>query len=568
VDVEDEPAVVVYPPGRQPRPGSAPPRPPGSRPEGTKRFRWLIIGGAAAFVAAVVPIVLVLALKSPSPAPDQSRFPPEAWREYVSQPGNYRVLMPGVPQLRPGVGFIVVGFDLPTGEGFILGHGNFTKREAEMMPVEQRFARARDSMLAKFAGSRLLDEKPVTFEGHPGLQWEVEVPGKGNMVARFYAARAGDGYRFYLLTVGGPGYRADSADVRKFFDSFQLLKRPGDGDPKQVEPPEKDKHKDKQPPPDKEKKGGPDEKGRQYFEHTHDVPALAVRDGGKALFTATEDGEVARWDVAPPRKVRSTRVVAKSGGFGALAVPAGGTTVAVTAGQGLVRLLDLEGGKAEIDLQPEKLGGYNQIAAAYSPDGRLLATGYGQEVKVWDVNGRKQLFELKGHKVYILSLAFSPDGRTLAVGCGDQTIKLWDAEKGKEKGSLVGHKPPETPFDGYRTMQWTIRSLAFSPDGALLASASNDKSVIVWDMAKKQNVKVLPHHECVLAVAFARDGKRLASGTSDGKVYLWETANWQERRRLDMDRNAAVRALAFLPDGERLMVAAGRDVILQPLGKE
>jgi WD40 repeat protein len=111
-------------------------------------------------------------------------------------------------------------------------------------------------------------------------------------------------------------------------------------------------------------------------------------------------------------------------------------------------------------------------SAAFSPDGKTLASASGNKVILWGVATRKPLGEpLAGHKGVVISVAFSPDGKTLASASLDQTVILWDVATRKALGEpLAGHK-------------WDVHSVAFSPDGKTLASASEDKTVILWDVA-------------------------------------------------------------------------------------
>jgi WD40 repeat protein len=161
---------------------------------------------------------------------------------------------------------------------------------------------------------------------------------------------------------------------------------------------------------------------------------------------------------------------------------------------------------------------------------------------------------LHGHTDAVASLAFSPRGTTLASASSDRAIRLWTV-------TPAAHYPLGPPLraDG------PLYSVAFSPNGETLASGSFNH-VIVWSVRRHAELDEIRYQSgAINTVAFAARGNLLAAGGSDGTVLLWNAVTHQ-RTLLTVPGGASVRSVAFNPSGDVLAAGSGRSVALWNVG--
>jgi WD40 repeat protein len=190
-----------------------------------------------------------------------------------------------------------------------------------------------------------------------------------------------------------------------------------------------------------------------------------------------------------------------------------------------------------------------------------LETGYGNprdkfldhsslaaEIKIWDIDKREAIRTLLGHSKSIRSLAISPDGERLASASTDATVKIWKVATGRLETNLTMFNFP-------------IVAVAFSPDGQTLAfGGGNPEQQLaelgVWDLAageRRRNFK--SPNNTVFALAFSPDGKTLASGGLDQVVRFWDVATGDEVRTIKGHKEP-IWSLAFHPSGKSIATAS------------
>jgi WD40 repeat protein len=191
---------------------------------------------------------------------------------------------------------------------------------------------------------------------------------------------------------------------------------------------------------------------------------------------------------------------------------------------------------------------YGVLSAAYSPDGRQIATiGIDGTTKVWDAANGAALLSIPGTTEpsdYLGSqrLAYSPDGRQLVTG-DRNLVKLWDANSGAEIASFAGHTGE-------------VWAVAYSPDGSKIASAGVDATARIWDAATGETLLILTGHEAPIeGLAFSPNGKALATAGDDAKLKIWDTVSGELLHELT-NSTGPFFSVAYSPDGRYLTAGA------------
>jgi WD40 repeat protein len=289
--------------------------------------------------------------------------------------------------------------------------------------------------------------------------------------------------------------------------------------------------------------------------HTEALAGVIHLPGEHRMMTCSYDGSLRVWDLQNGKQIGDDWRDGESE-FSTIALSPDGKTVTSGSDDGAVRLWDVETGKVLA-----KWTGHESRTSSlcwHRDSGRLASGSRDGTTRVWDVESRKTVLVIDTGLGSVRAVIYSPDTTMIATGGGEgegeeeapgEYIKIWDAKTGKLFANLKGHA------DGVNCLAWTAKtlisgsddgsirtwntttwqqiavlrghtnyvwSIAISPNGRILASASGDKTARLWNLENNQLISLLKHVNRVGPTSFSTDGRLLATGCMDRNAYRWD----------------------------------------------
>ncbi len=286
------------------------------------------------------------------------------------------------------------------------------------------------------------------------------------------------------------------------------------------------------------------------------VSSVAFSPDGKTIVSGSDDGNVRLWDVLTGKHIQTftnnaNRVLSVAFSPDGNIVASGGDDTSEEGPGFGIHLWNVHTGE---HLKALEGNNYGTLSVCFSPDGKMLASGGDRSsnniLLLWDVDAGETIetfrrtFKRPERFGSFTSVAFSPDGNIIASASRDKTIRLWSPHTGLLLKTVSGHTEPVT-------------SVIFSPDGKLFISAAAD-GIRVWDTDTVELIEFLPVP--AVSVVFSPNGNTFVSGSSDG-IRVWDTHNLELLKTITRDL-VPIESVVFSPDGNTIAGGSGNNLHL------